>query len=349
MCAPIFAGTLAETLPGTNLAALEAIQKSGLFQLQVFTRTVGGRQEAIVLLGETHIKSGAASRLGKDFLNGFYGDVGVEGVDWDSLFLGRALRGVIYSMHETVGTVFFGADRQPSTILDALTLSNPPHDPHRVVLRLEQGHEPDWMESASLWVLSAVVARTLAEGGVRLSMLAVRTGKGLIWAVSHPREIEWKKLFSSPPSPPADVQAQAFLNWLKAVPARMAKAVIHAPGKCGEAVLQFLALSPNDPTRSFPLWKRLAVKADEGLRYTFLGLIGGNVYLYYHPGIPLGLLNGRNDDMVRNALAHLRAGVPPPDSDDDAPETRPFLVVEGMGHLPGWGHLLEREGFKRAY
>lgn len=325
---------------------VESMRQSPQYRLYVYERNVEGRRETVALLGEAHTKSREGSELGKRFLRGFRGDIGVEGVDWDNFLFGKQIRPIIYGLHTAVGIVAFGADRQETTTVDAREI--PVEDPLREVVRLEKGHEPDLMENASLLIVVTMMARTGTELTYRGGKLVVATGNSLFWlARQSPRELASKTAllakrlaqgFGQGPS-----LAERLGNVMYAtasLPMKALKAVVNFPASCVASVQHYFGFA-NDPTRDFPFWKRLAVKADSTLKIGFTSLFGANIYLYYHPEIPIGLINKRNSEMVRNGVAHLE------EQDDDG-EPRPLLVIAGMAHLKGWSRLLEKEGFALA-
>lgn len=318
------------------------MRQSPQYRLHVYTRRTEGRQETVVLLGEAHTKSRAGSELGKRFLLGFRGDIGVEGVDWENFMFGNQIRPVIYGLHSVTGALVFGSDRQETTTADAFR-TIPSEDPKRQVLRLESGHQPDLMENASLLIVVTMMARTGTELTYRGGKLVVATANSLFWlARQSPGDLLWKtKLLGKRMAdgfrqgPSIGEGLGKIMRWTANLPRRGVTAVVNSPSNCREAILQYLALSPDDPTRGMPLWKRLAVKADSTLKIAFTGLFGANIYLYFHPEIPVGLINNRNQEMVENGVEHLSA----------QKEPKPLLVIAGMAHLKGWERFLEKEGF----
>jgi hypothetical protein len=338
-----FAGTPLESLlPGTDIKALQAVRQSGLYQLGVFEREVGKKKQVVVFLGETHAKSEAAGQMGRNLIAGFKGDIGVEGVNWDNMLFGSAIRPLIHGMHNVVGYTLFGSKKNDSTIVDALGAANKTH----TVIRLEKNHQPDWVEDSSLMVIAAAVLRAGGELAVRGTGSLWWLGKSLFTTRStNPVENQWKASLFLDRWKKSIVEAPSkFLAALGKFFVKLPENIVSIPSNCAQSVGNFLFLSKKDPTIGMPFWKRIAIRGDQALNKAIPTVIIGNLYLYLHPEIPMGLLGRRNYEMVNNAVDHWPT-VAYDGIDTKEEDPQPLLVIAGMGHLHGWAHLLEERGF----
>lgn len=311
---------LQKLLPGTDTHTLSEVQKSSQFGVNIYKRVKNNKTQVIVLLAEAHIKSKEASELGKKMINDFNGDFGVEGLNIDNYFMGSYFRIFLHGLYNTIA---FSLNAEHSTIYDAFFLAQ---KQNKAVVKLEQKHQADTLENASLFFITLNITRLGYDATKSVLKMGIYTSKGLYFTFTAPLEA-WEAAKKLP--------AMSFKKLGEAF-----KPTMHS---CAAPLVWMGLIQPfkkeiienEKPKTTFA---KIANAGKAFTAYGFASVFVLNALGYFNPNIKIGLLGARNDSMVNAMIEHL----------DEQEDPKPMLVIAGALHHKGFQELLRQQGFEKV-